>query len=154
VFALGFHAIAPGLSTARDVAALVRTVPDARLVEYGGFFPGPLFYTQRLDRFHLAAVNRLDSVAGGPPPPSSLALSHEQAMDLLREDTPTFLYLHERKLPGLEPPGGTRAVWSGRRHVLLANPAALRWVEERRTSATVAHREGAGLGNRGASPDP
>lgn len=126
VFGLGFHAVAPGLSTARAVAALVRSVPDARLVEYGGFFAGPLFYTQRLDRFHLAAVKRFDSVEGRPPPQPNLALSHDRAMDLLREDTPTFLYLNERKLPGLELPAGTRTVWSGRRHVLLANPAALR----------------------------
>jgi hypothetical protein len=125
---VGFNALAPGLPRFHGLREVMRSIPEAHLIEYGSFYPGPLFHSARLDRFHLAAV-RFDPLAPERVLPPSLQRSHADAVALLRGEEPALALTREARAAPLARETGALPVWRSRGFVLLANSDALRCLE-------------------------
>ena len=129
VFALGFNAVAPALASWRDDGLLVRSVPDAWLVEDGVWRVSALFYFGHLDRFATSVTpfaNSKEPLLG-----EGRRLSAEQAETLLRGHSPVFLLSKDRRAPELERIPGVTAVHRRNKTVLLANASAWRALSAR-----------------------
>ena len=125
VFAATFHAIARDLPTLRPEGGIVARVPGARLVAFG-FRPGLFYYAEPAATVYVAGVRGLVDpfVAGGHA--SRLELSREQALAMLREDTPTFAWIDQWEVDDLAALADTRELRRDRKFALVANPAARR----------------------------
>ena len=124
-FLLGFGALAPGFADHEAAARLVRSVPDARVVQYGVFECGMLFYTAATERNFVAVHGRLAHLARRTPGAAHLALRREDVAAMVREGTPTFVLAKRSHEEELERAMDLRALHRTRRFVLLGNPAAL-----------------------------
>jgi 4-amino-4-deoxy-L-arabinose transferase-like glycosyltransferase len=129
VFALGFDAVAPSLASWRDEGLLVRSVPDAWLVEDGIWRVSALFYFGHLDRFATSVTpfaNSREPLLG-----EGRRLTAEKAETLLRGQTPVFLLSKDRRARELERIPGVTAVHRRNKTVLLANDSARRALSAR-----------------------
>ena len=125
VFALGAAAIAPALPQHEDEARIVRSVPGARVVEYGVFEIGLLFYARDIERFYVAVQAREASRARRDPRATRLGLRRQDVAALVSEPEPTFVLGKRSHAEALCAEFGLRVVRQSRRYVLLANRAAL-----------------------------
>jgi len=124
VFLLGSFSLAPGLEDQERAAGLVRRVPEARVVQYGVFEPGLLFYTGATDRCFVALHERFAEVARTSPEAKRLGLRRQDVAAMVREPVPTFVLAkldHEREL---ERALHLSSLQRSRRYVLLGNGAA------------------------------
>jgi 4-amino-4-deoxy-L-arabinose transferase len=130
VFALGSAALAPGLSDHEADAQLVRSVPGARVIEYGVFEPGLLFYTAEPQRHFVAVYARLAALARHAPEAAHLGLRHQDVAAMVGEDVPTFVLAKSSQQETLERELGLRPLRRTRHFVLMANAAAATRVPE------------------------
>jgi hypothetical protein len=121
---LGFQALAPAIPTHEAAARFVRMVPGARLVEYGLFEPGMLFYTAATDRFFVAVHQRLADRAKETPEAAHLGLRREDVAAMAGSETPTFVLAKRSHEEELRHAFGLRTVHRSARFALLANAAA------------------------------
>ena len=128
-FLLGFNALAAPLADHAADARAVRSVPGARVIAYGVFRPGLLFYLDDSAELGVAVYRRFVRRAKGDPAFAHLALRHEDARAWMRGDSPTFALVKRRKEAELSEAFGARTVRRGRHYALLGNAAALRALE-------------------------
>jgi 4-amino-4-deoxy-L-arabinose transferase-like glycosyltransferase len=130
VFALGAAALAPGLPDHEGDAQLVRSVPGARVVEYGVFDPGLLFYTAEPERFFVAVCARLAALARHAPEAAHLGLRRQDVAAMVREEVPTFVLARSGRHETLQRELGLLPVRRTPRFVLMANTSAAARVAE------------------------
>jgi hypothetical protein len=123
-FAAGAAALAPGLPDHERDGEIVRAVPGARVIAYGTFEPGLLFYTGDIERFYVAVERRRAAEARRDPRASRLGLRRQDVAAMLRGETPTFLLAKRAHADALAAELGLQSVRRSRRFVLLANPEA------------------------------
>jgi 4-amino-4-deoxy-L-arabinose transferase-like glycosyltransferase len=121
---LGFAALAPGLADQQSAARVVREVPGARVVQYGVFEPGMLFYTAATDRCFVAVHERLADLARRSPAAAHLGLRDEDVATMVGEDTPTFVLAKRSRERELARRMDLRPLHRSRRFVLLGNRSA------------------------------
>jgi 4-amino-4-deoxy-L-arabinose transferase-like glycosyltransferase len=124
VFAAGGAALAPGLPDHERDGEIVRSVPGARLIEYGTFEPGLLFYFGDTERFYVAVERRRAAEARHDPRASHLGLRRQDVAAMLRDEQPTFLLAKRAHADALAAELGLLPVRRSRRFALLANPEA------------------------------
>ncbi len=124
-FAFGFHGVAHSVPTLREQGRIVQSVPGARLVEFS-LKPSLFFYADAEDRVLLAAVGGVVDYFVDPAEARRLTLTRDDALALLREDTPTFALTGPDYATVLGNESGAQEVSRMGRYVLLANPAARR----------------------------
>jgi len=122
--AVGAAAVAPGLPNHERDGEIVRSVPGARVIEYGVFEPGLLFYFGDVERFYVAVERRHAVEARRDPRAARLGLRRQDVADLVREDQPTFLLAKRTHAEALSADFGLQLVHQSRRYSLLANRAA------------------------------
>ena len=125
-FLVGFNALAAPLPDAAADARIVRSVPGARVVEYGQFRAGLLFYLDGHAVHEVAMYARMVKWSKGRPQAAALALRREDVEVRMREDVPTFVVVKREKEAELRTAFGAGTVRRDRRLALLANPAAQR----------------------------
>jgi 4-amino-4-deoxy-L-arabinose transferase len=124
-YLVGYNALAaPAPDHAAD-ARIVRSVPGARVVQYGLFRPGLLFYLDD-GAEHAVALRREFTERGAEPGGARLALRHEDVEAWMREDVPTFVLAKSSKANEVARDFDARTVRRTRHFALLANPAAAR----------------------------
>jgi hypothetical protein len=123
-FTLGFGALAPGFADHEAAGRMVRSVPGARIVQYGVFEPGLLFYSAASERSFVALHGRLTRKAQRTPGAAHLGLRREDVAAMVREDTPTFVLAKRSHEEELQRAMGLRTLSRTRRYALLGNPAA------------------------------
>jgi len=129
--ALGFCGLAAPMPDHAADARLVRAVPGARVVQYGVFRPGLLFYLD--DEAGIGVALRETFVEeAGRNGAANLALGREDVEAWMREDVPTFVLAKRRHEEALAEAFGARSVRRTRHFALLANRAALAALEAAR----------------------
>lgn len=123
-FAAGATALAPGLPDHERDGEIVRAVPGARVIAYGTFEPGLLFYTGDIERFYVAVERRHAAEARRDPRAARLGLRRQDVAAMLRDETPTFLLAKRAHADALAAEFGLQSVRRSRRFALLANPEA------------------------------
>lgn len=125
-FVLGFNALAAPLADHAADARLVRSVPGARVIVYGDFRPGLLFYLDDSAELGVAVYRRFVRRAKGDPAFAHLALRHEEAEAWMQADAPAFALVKRSKEADLTRAFDAETVRRSRHYALLANAAALR----------------------------
>jgi 4-amino-4-deoxy-L-arabinose transferase len=123
-FAAGSSAVAAGLSDHQADARVVRSVPGARLIQFGVFEAGMLFYTADLERSVVAVERRRVALARRDPSAARLGLRHQDVAAMVAEGTPTFVLAKRSHEERLVADLSLLPVRRSRRFVLLANPSA------------------------------
>jgi 4-amino-4-deoxy-L-arabinose transferase len=123
-FALGFGVLAPGFADHEADGRLVRSVPGARLIQYGVFEPGLLFYTGTTERSFVAVHARLVRLAQQTPAAAHLGLRREDVAAMVREDVPTFVLAKRKHEQDLGRAMDLRPLHRSVHFVLLGNRAA------------------------------
>lgn len=123
-FAIGFSGLAPGLPDHGADAAVIRSVPGARVIQYGLFRPGLFFYTGQVERQFVAIERRRAALARRDPRAAHLGLRHDQVAAMIAEDAPTFVLAKRSAEDHLVKQLRLVAVRRSGRYALLANPAA------------------------------
>jgi 4-amino-4-deoxy-L-arabinose transferase len=130
LFSLSFSAVAPALPSLREAGILSSSVSGARLVQHGMFAAGPLFHSRSSGPYFVAAVSRFCSPPAEAGDSAALCLKHEEALDMLRADAPTFSLAKRRNEEWIRRETGARPVLRYSKYVLLANPAAYEGLRE------------------------
>ena len=122
--ALGFTALAPALPDSAGAAAVVRSVPGARVVQYGFFSPSLFFYVGDLESVFVAVESRHAALARRDPRALRLGLRREDVETMVAEGVPTFVLAKRSSESALAQAFGLVTVRRTRRHALLANARA------------------------------
>jgi 4-amino-4-deoxy-L-arabinose transferase-like glycosyltransferase len=123
-YLVGYNALAAPAPDHAAEARVVRSVPGARVVQYGLFRPSLLFYLGD-GAEHAVALRREFSERAGEPGAAHLALRHQDVEAWMRADVPTFVLAKASKEDEVARSFDAHTVRRTRHFALLANAAAL-----------------------------
>ncbi len=120
--ALAVAGVGPALQGTREGAELARRIPDVRVVHFRTFLPSFLFYFGDVERTLIAGFRPISPPH--VPTPSRVRLTAEEGLAALGASQPTLLLVKVGDAGQLVGQTGGSLLWCGRKHCLIANPAA------------------------------